>query len=421
MSALLTRPRALLVAIALLLLATIILVNRPSDEGRELDGRADRATLTAVSFDDLDEWQADRQGQVLAVFLRSCPPLLRRDPARDVGSGSAARPAALWQEVCRQAAALGPQPDDGRARAFFEQHFQPFRVESAQTGETGVFTGYYEPQLQGSRTAQGAYTTPLYRRPPDLVTADLGQFHDDLDGRRVTGRIEDGTLVPYPDRAAIDEGALAGRGLEIVYVDDAIAAFFLHIQGSGQVVLDTGEVIRVGYAGQNGRTYRAIGRDLIAMGEVPAEGMSMQAIRAWLEANPDRAAELMARNPSYIFFTERPELAQADGPLGAQSISLTPERSIAVDPRFIPLGAPVWLDTSPPGPDYPEPLHRLMVAQDTGGAIRGAVRGDVFWGAGARAEAIAGHMRAEGGYVVLLPRAGDGQAAVVRDGAGDRS
>jgi membrane-bound lytic murein transglycosylase A len=211
--------------------------------------------------------------------------------------------------------------------------------------------------------------------------------------------------VPYHSRAEIEGGALAGRELELLWVDDAIAKFFLQIQGSGQVRLDDGRVVRVGYATQNGHPYRAIGRDLIEIGALTRDEVSLQTIRAWLQAHPRDAAAIMARNRSYIFFQEHPELAAADGPLGAQGVPLTAGRSLAVDRRYVPLGVPLWLETSVPAPEGPAPLRRLMVAQDTGGAIKGVVRGDVFWGGGERAEAVAGRMKSTGRYAVLLPRA----------------
>ena len=209
---------------------------------------------------------------------------------------------------------------------------------------------------------------------------------------------------PYADRAAIDAGALAGRELELLWVDDPVDRFFLEIQGSGQVRLPDGETVRVGYADQNGRPYRAIGKDLIESGAIPREQMSMQAIRAWLEANPKQAPAMMAKNPSYVFFTELTELAAASGPLGAQGVPLTPGRSLAVDRKFLPLGAPIWVDTVAPEPRGRAPVARLLVAQDTGGAIRGPVRGDVFWGAGPQAEHLAGHMKSPGRLFILLPR-----------------
>ncbi|MGH6913128.1 MAG: murein transglycosylase A, partial [Geminicoccales bacterium] len=220
----------------------------------------------------------------------------------------------------------------------------------------------------------------------------------------ITGRIDGDQLVPYYARAEIDDGALAGRGLELVWVDDPIDKFFLQIQGSGQVRLDDGRLVRIGYAGQNGQPYRAIGRDLVEIGALTPDEVSLQSIRSWLQAHPEDATTIMDRNRSYVFFQERAELDPNDGPLGTEGVSLTPGRSLAVDLRYLPLGAPVWLDTTAPWPEGEAPLRRLMVAQDSGGAIKGVVRGDVFWGAGARAEAIAGRMKSQGRYAVLLPR-----------------
>jgi membrane-bound lytic murein transglycosylase A len=228
----------------------------------------------------------------------------------------------------------------------------------------------------------------------------------ELKGKHISGRVAGDQLVPYHDRAAITtKAALAGQNLELFWTDDPVAAFFLEIQGSGQLVLPDGHRARVGYAGQNGRTYRAIGKDLVEAGAIPKEGVSLQAIRDWLRANPDAAAEMMSRNPSYVFFRELRGVAEGDGPLGAQGVPLTPGRSLAVDRRFLPLGVPLWLETVVPVMDGPDAEFRhLVIAQDTGGAIKGPVRGDLFWGAGPEAEHGAGHMQSRGGYFALLPR-----------------
>jgi membrane-bound lytic murein transglycosylase A len=270
--------------------------------------------------------------------------------------------------------------------------------------ETGLFTGYFEPLLAGSRTYGEPYVVPLYRVPDDLLLIDLGRFAPDLAGRQLTGRVEGDQVVPYFSRPEIDAGALEGRELEILWVDDPVDKFFLQIQGSGRIQMDDGSMMRVGYAGQNGHAYRAIGRDLIAWGEVAPEDMSMQAIRRWLDQHPGDAPDLMARNRSYVFFDERPQLAPDDGPIGALGVPLTDGRSLAIDRRFLPLGAPVWLDTTVPVGGRDVPFRRLMVAQDAGGAVKGVVRGDVFFGSGPRAAETAGGMKHEGRLVLLLPR-----------------
>jgi membrane-bound lytic murein transglycosylase A len=241
---------------------------------------------------------------------------------------------------------------------------------------------------------------PLYRTPPDLVTADLGLFRPAFAGERIAGRVDGTALKPYAKRAEIERGALAGRGLELVWVDDAADAFFLHIQGSGRVTLEDGSVVRVGYAGGNGHAYTAIGRELARRGVMAPEDVSMQSLRAWLANNPDEAQALMEVNDSYVFF----RILEGEGPLGSQGVVLTPGRSLAVDARFLPLGAPVWLATTDPV-DAARPLRRLTVAQDTGGAIRGPARADLFWGHGADAAERAGRMRQEGELYLLLPRA----------------
>jgi membrane-bound lytic murein transglycosylase A len=232
---------------------------------------------------------------------------------------------------------------------------------------------------------------------------DLGRFRPDLKGKRIAGKVVDGSLVPYPDRREIEAGALSGRKLEIVWVDDPVGAFFLHVQGSGRVRLADGGELRLGYAAQNGHPYTAIGRELIDRGELRSEDVSLQTIRAWLEAHPGQARELMERNASYVFFQQ----VKGEGPLGAQGVPLTPGRSLAVDLNFVPLGVPLWLVAGAPSPLEGEPdrkLRRLVVTQDTGGAIRGPIRGDVFWGFGEEAEAIAGRMKHRGRYWMLLPK-----------------
>jgi membrane-bound lytic murein transglycosylase A len=228
---------------------------------------------------------------------------------------------------------------------------------------------------------------------------ELGDFRPELKGQRIAGKVIEGKLKPFASRADIDNGSLAGRGLELAWVDDADAAFFLHIQGSGRVALENGTTLRVGYDGQNGHVYQAIGRTLIQRGELTPENTSMQTIKQWLVAHPQQAASLRQENPSYIFFRE----IVGDGPIGAQNVALTPQRSLAVDPNFIPYGAPIWLSaTHPTQPNTA--IRRLLIAQDTGGAIRGAVRGDYFWGAGPEAEELAGVMKSRGAYWLLLPK-----------------
>jgi membrane-bound lytic murein transglycosylase A len=385
------------VRLGALLLAGLVLLGACAEEKppAEAPPPAPELKLTAVAFADLPGWGADDPKDALTAFRRSCGRWAKQPADRAVGGQDGfAGTVRDWQPVCARAATATD------ARSLFEANFSPFAVTIGGEAE-GLFTGYYEPLLRGAREPDAVHRYPLYRRPTDLVSVDLGQFDPELEGRRIGGRVEKGRLVPYADRAAIDRGALAGRQLEFLWVDDPVDRFFLEIQGSGQVRLPDGETIRVGYADQNGRPYRAIGKDLIEIGAIPREQMSMQAIRAWLAANPAEAPAMMARNPSYVFFGEAPP---ASGPSGAQGVPLTPGRSLAVDRKYLPLGAPMWIDTMAPEPEGDRPLQRLVVAQDTGGAIRGAVRGDVFWGAGARAEHLAGHMKSPGRLYILLPR-----------------
>ncbi len=340
--------------------------------------------LVAASFSELPAWRNDALMQSWPAFLASCGALRAREP---------------WQQVCAEAARLAPTTT-AAVRAFFEARFTPYRVQNPDGSSAGLVTGYYEPLLAGSRERRAPFLTPLYAPPDDLIVVDLAEVAPETRGLRLRGRLEGRKVVPYYSRAEIERGRAPLAGKEIVWVDDPIEAFFLQIQGSGRVRLPSGERLRLGYADQNGQPYRAIGRFLVESGELEPAQATMQGIRAWARAHPARLEELLNRNPSYVFFRELP--ANEGGPIGALGVALTAERSIAVDARIIPLGAPVYLATTRPGSDIP--LARLTVAQDTGGAIRGAVRADYFWGFGAAAGNEAGRMRQQGRMWVLLPR-----------------
>jgi len=355
--------------------------------------------LSAVSYQALPGWTQDAQGEALVALRKSCTRLLGLPDDRSMGAEGIAGTVAEWRPACQALESLAD--GDATARAYFERWFDPFAASNNDQAE-GLFTGYYEASLNGSRTRSAQYATPLHARPSDLVMVDLGEFRDHLKGERIAGRVRDGRLKPYEQRAEIVSGALTARDLEIVWVDDPVDAFFLQIQGSGRIALDDGSEIRVGYAGQNGHPYTAIGKVLIESGALTREAVSMQSIRTWLEANPARADEVMNQNRSYVFF----DVLDGEGPLGAQGIALTSERSLAVDRKFLPLSVPIWLDSVAPLPDGSgeRPLRQLMIAQDTGGAIRGPVRGDVYWGHGSDAAAIAGRMKSRGRYYLLLPK-----------------
>ena len=362
-----------------------------------------RLALEPATFADLPGWSQDPMAPALDAFRRSCARMAALPPEKPLGGTGFAGTAGDWRDACAAAQKV-PAGNDAAARGYFETWFRPLAAH-AQGGEggDGLFTGYYEPLLDGSRTKSERYNVPLYGRPPDLVSVDLGTFREDLKGRRLAGRVEDGKLVPYADREEIEQGALAGRDLELVWVDDPVDAFFLQIQGSGRVRLPEGGELRVGYAAENGHSYFAIGRELVRRGALKKEEVSMQSIRRWLEENPAEAPAVLATNASYVFFQE----IKGEGPLGAEGIPITPGRSLAVDRKHWPLGVPLWLDATAPAaeegaPD--RPLRRLVIAQDTGGAIRGPIRGDVFWGAGDEAAEIAGRMKHAGRLWVLVPK-----------------
>ncbi len=354
-----------------------------------------------VGFDALRGWNDDDPRPALEAFVRSCDRLEQLPPRRPVGSGAVGLTASDLREACTRARRV-KKDDPVEVRRYFETEFEPVAVTGAGAAE-GLFTGYYEPLIQGSRQRIGRFDVPVYGRPGDLVTANLGDFRPEWDGIRLAGRLNGGRLVPFETRAAIERGELAGRAEPIVWLRDEVDAFFLHIQGAGRISLNDGTLTRVGYAASNGHPYTAIGRELVKRGALPKDGVSMRSIRRWLKTNPGTAKDVMSTNARYIFFRE----IAGEGPVGAGGVVLTPGRSLAVDITLLPLHAPVWLETSMPsttGRPEGAPLRRLLIAQDTGSAIRGAVRGDVFWGGGPAAGEVAGHMSETGRYFLLLPR-----------------
>ena len=363
----------------------------------------DRLVLRPVSFHDLPGWEADDHAAALGALRRSCATLAARAADDALDTAPLGGRVGDWRAACAGAEGVAGA---ARARAFFEAHFTAYEARNNADAE-GLFTGYYEPELRGAERPGARYTVPLYRRPHDLVSADLGLFRPTLAGERIAGRVSEGALRPYASRAEIDAGALAGRGLELAWVDDPVDAFFLHIQGSGLIAFEDGSTRRIAHAAGNGHAYHAIGRSLVERGAMSADEVSMPSIRAWLAANPEQASALMQENPSYIFFRWLGEGEAAEGPLGAQGVALSAGRSLAVDRRFVPLTTPLWLDAGVPDPDpagEDRRVRRLVVAQDSGSAIRGPVRGDVFWGTGEQAGAVAGRMKHPGRYWLLLPR-----------------
>ncbi len=335
----------------------------------------------------LPDWQTLDLAPTWPALLQSCRALKNKPN---------------WQEICTRAEQLGTA-DSAVLRTFYEEWFTPYQVFNPDGSEQGMITGYYEPLLKGSRVKTQRFRYPLYAAPDDLLQIDMGAAYPQLKGLRLRGRLQGKRVVPYYSRAEIDGGTGAFKGRELYWVENEVELFFLQIQGSGRIELADGAQIKVGYAEQNGHPYVSIGKKLVELGELTLEQASMQSIKAWAEKNPDKLTALLDQNPSYVFFRELPDNLSA--PLGALGVPLTNEYSIAVDPRTIPLGAPVFLATTYPNDSAP--LNRLMLAQDTGGAIKGAVRADFFWGFGESAGAQAGKMKQQGRLWVLFPKGGE--------------
>jgi membrane-bound lytic murein transglycosylase A len=351
-----------------------------------------RALLRPVAFEEVPGWADDTLADAWPAFLTGCGALLAQ-----------ATTAKTWHEACTAATSVDAR-DAAAVRAFFEQHFTAYQALAPDGQETGVATGYYEPLLHGSRVRSERNRYPLYAPPDDLLTIDLGEIYPELKDKRLRGRIEGKRVIPYWPRADIEAGRAPLEGKTLVLVDDPVEAFFLQIQGSGRVQLAEGGIMRLGYADQNGLPFRSVARVLIERGELSPDGASMQAIQQWARQHPDQLPALLDENPSYVFFRELAfdPLAAIDGPLGALGVPLAAGRAIAVDPRSIPLGAPVYLDTT--WPLSTRPLRRLVFAQDTGGAIRGPLRVDFFWGFGEDARHEAGRMKQLARLWLLWPK-----------------
>jgi membrane-bound lytic murein transglycosylase A len=372
--------------------------------------RIPEAQLEPSLYADLRGWMDDDHAAAFAAFEKSCDPILKRRTAKmDVRPLEKA-----LRQPCERASQLKDPVTAEAARIFFEENFRPVRISKVGERE-GFITGYYEPEIDGSRTSGDGFTIPMYRKPPELVSrapasAKLNRPSRSAASKKAaTGTRVPGRIVPYYDRAAIDGGALAGRNLEICWVSDEIDAFFTHIQGSARVRLRDGKILRINYAAQNGHPYLAVGRVLIERGIVPAEEMTMDKIRTFMAENQEEGRELMRMNRSYIFFREVEELAADAEPMGAQGVSLTRDRSIAVDRAIHVYGTPFWIDAELPLKNEGErvPFRRLMLAQDTGGAIVGPARADIYFGAGIEAGTIAGRLRHNGTFYMLVPRSLD--------------
>jgi len=370
------------------------LANMRDSPERKLDGR-----FVPVGWAALPSWTSDDLSNLWPVLINNCKGLMRPTGGSLVQQARATPRA--WQPVCQAASQV--QPTSGpEIRAFIEQHLQPWRLLDEQGRPArNTVTGYYEPLVHGSRQRTGEYQWPLYEPPKDLLTIDLGSVYPELAGKRVRGKLDGKRVVPYDTRAEI--AAAPGRQPPaIVWVNDPVEAFFLQIQGSGRVQLPDGKVIRLAYADHNGRPYASIGRWLADQGELPLAQASMQNIKAWAKRNPQRVQEMLNANPAMVFFREERVADPQLGPKGAYGIPLAGERAIAVDTRYVPLGAPVFLATTMPASQ--QPLRRLVFAQDTGAAIKGAARADFYWGFGDDAGAKAGRMKQPGEMWVLWPK-----------------
>lgn len=355
--------------------------------------------LQEASFSQLPGWNKAKLKQSLLTFQVSCKVFLKQDPEKLVGNQRLNLKVKDWHPACRAALEINPVTNEN-AKAFFQKWFKPVTFYSKKPVR-GLFTGYYMPSLQGSLVKTKEFSVPIYGTPSDLLTIDLGQFDASLKHRTLVGRLKGHKIVPYPTRSEINKGAIKDKAPVLVWIKSKIDRVFLEIQGSGIVELPDGKSLYLGYDAQNGAPYTAIAKVLIDKGVMTRDSASMQAIKHYLVKNPDQIDSVLNQNKSFVFFS----LLPANQALGTQGVPLTPGYSLAIDRSWIPLGTPLWLNTTRPDKNHDDKqsFQRLLIAQDTGGAIKGSVRGDVFWGAGKKATFIAGHMKNPGYYWLFLP------------------
>lgn len=354
-----------------------------------------------INFNQLPGWESTNLSKSLLTFQTSCRAFVKQNPEHDVGTDHIELRVKDWHPACIAALKINSITEN-IAKLFFQEWFLPVEFYKQDTGP-GLFTGYYLPAIKGSKTKTEQFNVPLYETPDDLITSDLGMFFNDLKNRRLVGRLVNRKIVPYYTRAQINNGAIKDKAMILAWIKSPIDRLFLEIQGSGVIELQNGERLFVGYDAQNGMPYTAIAAVLIRKGVMTRDNASMQAIKRYLTEHPKQMHSVINENKSFVFFRKMTQGVA----LGSQGVSLTPGYSLAIDKQWIPMGAPLWLNTTRPDSKNPElnkPMQRLMIAQDTGGAIRGKIRGDVFWGGGERATQIAGHMKNAGNYWLLLPK-----------------
>lgn len=374
----------------------------PDDTSEPPPTMHDVLKLTRVKFTDLPGWRDDKHSEAVPSFLKSCAKLAALPDDANIGADGHGGKAKQWRGACAAAAKL-KAGDDKAARTFFETQFAPFQA-AGKNGPEGKLTGYFVQELRASRKKAGKYQIPILARPIDLVEAKLDDFVRDGHGRRIWGRHDDrGKLVPYYTRQEIRNGALKDQKLELMYADDPVDVLFAHIEGSGKAIMDDGSTVWLNFAGKNGRAYKGVGALLKARGELAAPGAAtMPGIRKWFVDHPGKFDEVVDPNSSYVFFEE----GKTPGAFGSQDVVLTARRSMAIDRAFIAHSTPIWVDTNAPNVGKPGtvPFRSLLIAQDTGGGILGAVRGDIYWGDDKAAEDLGGRMGGKGRYWLLLPK-----------------
>jgi len=357
---------------------------KPTEKPTEPVKIADYSLLKPAKWEDIDGLLEDDLSAAWPAWQQSCNTLINKPQ---------------WQATCAAAKTMH-KPNNAAVIAYLTNYFDVYATTNADGTDSGLITGYYEPLLKGSRKKSAQNLYPLYRQPKDLVTVELGDVYPELKYKRVRGKLVGNKLLPYSTRAEIEANPSPLAGSEFLWINDIIDVFFLQVQGSGLVQLDNGQEVHVGYADQNGHPYNSIGRILVDRGELTLDQASMQGIKNWARTHMDKLRDLLNSNPSYVFFRELP--GGLPGPIGALGVPVSAERSVAIDPKFVPLGAPIFLSTTQP--NNLKPLKRLLLAQDTGGAIKGGVRADFFWGAGNDAGAKAGAMKQTGKIWVMLPK-----------------